>query len=415
MLEHAPTTTPSRRLTALTAILLLLVALASATATARTARTTSNATTKVTVIASGLNQPKKLTIDAAGDLIVALSGDGAAPTTCTDGDQPACLDDSGAIDEITPAGRVTRLAEQLPSIAEGAGDPQATGPVEATLLPTGRLEVLFQNTLIDARTGSEIYGSKGALLDELVGIDRETGATTVAARFGRFEARHNPDHGAGTDVTYGLDHAIDSDPYSFVAYRGGWAVADAGANDLLFVSRTGRVSVLAVFPTITERARAGTYGKRQTRAIEAQAQAVPTAVAVGPDGALYVGELGGIPFARGTSSVYRVVPGHAPRRYATGFTAIGDIAFDPQGRLLVLELDQRGLDDPGLNDGHPASGALIRIDNDETGTRTNLVTRGLDLPTGLAVAGDGEAYISTYGTTPASDGRGGELVRVDVG
>jgi hypothetical protein len=363
------------------------------------------------VIASGLNQPKKLTIAPNGSLIVALSGDGKAPSSCTNGDQRSCLDRSGAIDEVGTGGRITTLLSGLPSISSGPKDPQATGPVEATVVG-GELEVLFQNTVINAKSGKEIYGTAGALLDDLVAFSKSGKASDVTARFGPFEASHNPDHGVGTDVSYGDDFAIDSDPYSFVPYRGGYAVADAGANDLLFVSRTGKVSVLAVLPTIREKAAAGTYGSAQKHAIEAQAQAAPTAVAVGPDGALYVGELGGIPFGVGTSDVYRVVPGHKPTVYARGFTAIGDIAFDPEGRLLVLELDRRGLGDPGLNDGRPASGAIIRIAND--GKKSLVVSSGLDFPTALVVARDGYAYVSGAGTTSADSGHGGEIIRVKL-
>jgi hypothetical protein len=367
-------------------------------------------TPAIKVIASGLNQPKKLTIAPDGSLIVALSGDGKAPSSCTNGDQRSCIDRSGAIDEVSTSGRVTSLLSGLPSVSSGPQDPQATGPVEARLVD-GKLQVLFQNTVINAKTGQEIYGTAGALLDDLVSFSRK--ASHVEARLGSFEAKHNPDHGAGTDITYGEDFAIDSDPYSFVPYRGGYAVADAGANDLLFVSRAGKVSVLAVFPTIREKAAAGTYGASQKHAIEAQAQAVPAAVATGPDGALYVGELGGIPFGVGTSAVYRVLPGHKPTVYARGFTAIGDIAFDREGRLLVLELDRRGLNDPGLNDGHPASGAIIRVAAD--GRQTLVASAGLDFPTALVVARDGYVYVSDDGTTSAGSGHGGEIVRVRLG
>ena len=312
----------------------------------------------LSVIASGLNQPKKLTIAPDGSLIVALSGDGQAPSSCTDGDQLSCLDRSGAIDEVSTSGRVTSLLSGLPSISSGPKDPQATGPVEARVVD-GELDVLFQNTVINAKTGKEIYGTAGSLLDDLVAYSHSERASAVKARFGPFEARHNPDHGAGTDITYGDDFAIDSDPYSFVPYRGGYAVA------------------------------------------------------VGPDGALYVGELGGIPFGVGKCDVYRVVPGHKPTVYARGFTAIGDIAFDPEGRLLVLELDRKGVNDPGLNDGHPASGAIIRIARD--GEKTLLVSSGLDFPTGLVVARDGYAYVSADGTTSADSGHGGEIIRVKLG
>jgi hypothetical protein len=71
--------------------------------------------------------------------------------------------------------------------------------------------------------------------------------------------------------------------------------------------------------------------------------AVPTTVAVGPDGALYVGELTGFPYPVGGARIYRVVPGEVvlgetPPIYADGFTNVIDIAFDHDGSLLVLEL-----------------------------------------------------------------------------
>jgi hypothetical protein len=364
------------------------------------------------VIASGLDQPKKLTFAADGDLIVALSGDGRAPASCTDGDQLSCVDRSGAIDAVSPSGRVTRLLAGLPSVASGHDDPQATGPVEA--LQRGEtLEVLFQSTVIDAATGTEIYGRAGHLLDDLVAFSDRDHAGSVRLRLGAFEAAHNPDHGAGTDVAYGDEPSVDSDPYAFVAYRGGYAIADAGANDVLFLSPAGRVSVLAVLPTIRETAPPHTYSRAQTRAIQAAAQPVPAGLAVGPDGALYVGELGGEPFARGASDVYRIVPGHPATVYARGLTAIGDIAFDRAGRLLVVEIDRDGLDDPGLDDGHPAPGALIRIARG--GRRSVLASAGLAFPTGLAVSRDGEIYISLHGTASAGSGHGGEIVSLRAG
>src|SRR5579872_1441709 len=71
------------------------------------------------VVASGLNQPKKITITPDGSLLVALSGDGVAPATCTDGLEASCLDTSGAIDRITPWGHVSTVVSGLPSVSSG--------------------------------------------------------------------------------------------------------------------------------------------------------------------------------------------------------------------------------------------------------------------------------------------------------
>ena len=138
-------------------------------------------------------------------------------------------------------------------------------------------------------------------------------------------------------------------------------------------------------------------------------------MAVGPDGALYVGELGGEPFEAGTSDVYRVVPGQAPTVYASGFTAIGDIGFDPAGRLLVLEIDQKGLGDAFTAEGLPSPGAIIGVHRD--GSQQVLASTGLEFPTGLAVGPWGSVYVSNYGTLPATggpDGLSGQVARVGL-
>jgi hypothetical protein len=362
----------------------------------------------VQTIASGLNQPKKLTFAPDGSLLVALSGDGTPSSNCVaSGEGQACLNKSGAIDRVTPWGQVSTVVGGLPSVSSGGG---ATGPAEARILDGG-LEVLFQDELISPTTGEQPFGAEGVGLGDLVRFSYGS-SPRIQAAFGPFEAQHNPDNGEGTGPEIGLEPAIDSDPYSFVPYRGGVAVADAAANDLLWVSPWGSISVLAVFPTIPETAPPGMLGPGP---VPVQAQPVPDSVAVGPDGALYVGELGGFPFEPGTSSVYRVVPGQAPTVVASGFTAIGDIGFDWAGRLLVLEIDQQGLNDAFESKGLPSPGAIIGVHRD--GSRSVLASTGLEFPTGLAVGPWGSVYVSNYGILPATggpEGLSGSVARVGL-
>ena len=115
---------------------------------------------------------------------------------------------------------------------------------------------------------------------------------------------------------------VDSNPYGLLAEPGSEVVTDSGSNTLLRVGASGDISTLAVFPS---------------RAQGRSTDSVPTAVAVGPDGAYYVSELTGIPFAAGAAVIYRVVPGQTPTVVWSGFTTVIDIAFDPDGNLYVLE------------------------------------------------------------------------------
>jgi hypothetical protein len=367
----------------------------------------------VHLVASGLNQPKKISLAPDGSLIVAVSGDGAASGSCTNGSQASCLDRSGAIDRITASGRVSTLLGALPSVSSGSTAGVASGPAEARIVG-GRLQVLFQDVAINASTGRQPYGSAGALLGDLARFPGAGGSPQIQASFGPFEAAHKPNHEAGTDVARHVEPGVNSDPYAYVPYHGGYAVADAGGDDLLFVSRAGKISVLAVFPTIREMAPPGIFGSSQTKSISAMTQPVPDSVAVGPDGALYVGELGGEPYGIGKSSVYRVVPGQPATVYARGFTSIGDIAFDSSGRLLVLEIDQKGLNDPALKASRqPAPGAIIRVG--KGGTQSMVASTGLEFATAMAVARGGTVYVSNHGIDSAgggSNGGGGQIVRL---
>jgi sugar lactone lactonase YvrE len=132
-------------------------------------------------------------------------------------------------------------------------------------------------------------------------------------------------------------------------------------------------------------------------------QSVPSALAVGPDGALYVGELTGWPYRIGAARVWRIAPGTKPKVFATGFTNISDLAFDGND-MLVLEIASKGIQNPA------STGVLIRVS--PGGKRIVLASKGLVFPTGVAV-GKGWIYISNYGTYPGTGpAPHGELVRV---
>ena len=140
--------------------------------------------------------------------------------------------------------------------------------------------------------------------------------------------------------------------------------------------------------------------------ITGDAQAVPTSVAIGPDGALYASLLRGAPSDPGTADIYRVVPGHQPEIWSRGLTSVTAIAFDRQGRLLATEFNTGGLLSPPT-----VPGALVRISADGQ-TVTALPVPGLYQPTGVAVSADGTVYVSNDGDSTAASSQPGEIVKI---
>jgi hypothetical protein len=358
---------------------------------------------KLEVVATHLNNPRKLFIGPDHALYVVEAGTGGRERCVGTGTNRTCVGLSGSITRVRN-GAQTRVVTGLWSGALPNGR-RAQGPADV-ILERGLYHVLLQNGSIDAK-GFNNLGPDAATAGDLITTPPGRAEPAVAFNFAAFEVAKNPDRGRGPGARFG-NPPIDSDPYAFVSYRGGYAVVDAAGNDLLWIRPNGGVAVLAVFPTQT---------LKLTRAVGKQigapasttsisVQSVPSSIAVGRDGALYVGELTGVPFARGSARVWRIVPGRRPTVYASGFTTIADLAFDGRD-LLVLELSTRGL----LSGKSP--GALLRVT--PARKKTILASAGLLYPTGVAVDG-GSIYISNNGLYPAAGaGPHGEVVRLARG
>jgi hypothetical protein len=140
---------------------------------------------------------------------------------------------------------------------------------------------------------------------------------------------------------------VDSHPYAITSVPGGWLVAEAAGNDILFVDGRGHIRTIAVLPPaapVTVSADAATANQLPPCVVGSQfvAEPVPTDVEVGRDGMLYVSSLPGGPEdpslgARG--SVYRVNPWNGKvKQIATGFSGAVNLAISPSGTIYVSEL-----------------------------------------------------------------------------
>jgi streptogramin lyase len=390
-----------------TAAVVLAASLAGTAAIPAVAKAATPATVQETVVQGGLNAPRHLVLTRAG-LVVTEAGTGGpagasncatGPSTEGAGTTPYCTGPTGDIFTISSDGRIIPVLSKLPSVIE-ENIQEVTGP-SAIAYGHGQEAVTIDDFLVNKDGSNNLLPKPFA--SAFGTLKLISGGKTKVVDIAAFAAAH-PQSAYSLGTIPG-ETAWDSDPYDVVAYRGGWVVADAGANDLLYVSATGRVSMLARFPSVAEQLPAGVLGNPTP--ITVKAQAVPTSVAIGPDGALYVGLLRGIPSEPGTAYIYRIVPGHKPMIWARGLTSVTSIAFDRQGRLLATEFNTGGLLSPPT-----VPGALVRISNNGQ-TVTTLPVPGLYQPTGIAVSCNGTVYVSNYGdSATTTSSHPGEIVQI---
>ena len=349
-----------------------------------TAKELQAQTVSTSVVASGLDNPRGLDFSADGSLYVAEAGKGG-DGPCVD--DPAaqdpqvvrCYGETGAITRIDlKKGTQVRLVTHLPSLAVNGGG--ASGPHD----------ISFHGNRGYVTIG---WGGSPDNREELGDLGTQFGRIAVLLPNGRISLEPS-------DVAqYELDNdpngdAPDSNPYGILALPGRRVMADAGGNSLIEISANGTISTLATF---ADRLVPLPFPPFPVAPMDA----VPTTVAEGPDGALYVGQLTGFPFPLGGANVYRVVDG-TPEVYATGFTNIIDIAFDASGSLYVLELARNSLLAAPI-------GRLVRVGPD--GTPVEIATdQALFAPGGLAIGSDGDIYVTVGSVAPGI----GQVLRLDM-
>jgi hypothetical protein len=240
----------------------------------------------------------------------------------------------------------------------------------------------------------DMLGEEGRGFAHLISVGRN-GRMTSVADLAAYEEAKNSDSAMVSDD----QPEVRSNPHNVLASRRGSLVIDSGANALLAVGRNGRVETLASFPAREVKL----PGSDQTMPM----QSVPTAVARGTRGVLYVGELTGVPFPEGEARIYRVTPGRDPEVYLEGFTHIMDLAVDRRGRLYVLQIANTSLGTV-FTTGELAVGSVIMVTPD--GDRKVLASEGLIMPTGMTLGPDGYLYISNCGICAGL----GEVVRIPI-
>jgi hypothetical protein len=362
----------------------------------------------ITEVVGGLNAPRGVAVGADGTIYVAEAGAGGTGP-CVDHPElgKICFGASGGISTIS-GGVATRLVDGLASAKAATGE--VIGPSDVTIGADGVVWFLVGGPGAGAADGrAGVPDGAAAGMGQLYMVDAN-GAAQSVADLAAYETANNPDADQPGNAT------PDSNANGVIATPDGAAVADAGANSLLLVDSTGAISVAAVFPVVMmpmpvdPTASPDPAASADPAATPAMVpmDPTPTSVAVGPDGAYYVGQLTGFPFPKGGASVFRVVPGEEPTVYASGFTNIMDVAFGSDGTLYVLEIAHDGL--LSVPQGTLPQGGLWKVPPGG-GTPELITSEGLPMPGGMAVAADGTIYVSTCAVCVVDDkSPGGSLV-----
>jgi glucose/arabinose dehydrogenase len=351
------------------------VSVISAVAAAAAALVVSSATAAVaqpgsgfTVVADHLNSPRQIAVHDGG-LYVAEAGTGGS----------ACL----------PVGVCVGFTGSVTRVRHGQASRVQTGLLSFNVSDEG--EVVGVDAV--AFRGSHMYGvATGAC-----GVDLPP---DVAAQAGHVLALLGGDRVAAVGDASTIEcttdpdgQGPDTDPYGLAVRGGTFYVADAAGNDVVKI-RHGHTSVATV--------------------LSHDGQPVPTSLAFGPDGALYIGTLN-FEGGPGAAAVYRLAPGSDTATvYATGLTAITGIAFGAGGRLYVSEWTT-GFDENGPS----PNGDVVAIPWGGGQAGRQVIGAGvLHFPGGVAVT-EGGVYVSNWSIAPGEDGpfgpgNHGQLLRFGI-
>jgi hypothetical protein len=168
-----------------------------------------------------------------------------------------------------------------------------------------------------------------SVLTTNLGTAGKTQEYKVLASLLDFEKRVDPD---GNGVA-------ESNPFDLAERDGYIFVSDAAGNSIVRIdASTGETRLYAVFNKLPN--------PLHPQIGPPEMDAVPTGLAFGPDGALYVAFLTGFPFPEGAAGVYRLVDKNGDgdalddgekTLAVTGLTAAIDVAFDAVGRMYTSE------------------------------------------------------------------------------
>jgi len=282
----------------------------------------------VTVVVSGLNNPYDVQFGTLGLMFVAENGG----------------------EQITAA--IPAFGLSLPIVKNLPGIASATSPLGQLLFVTGSPEP-------DPASPPPPPPPPGSLDPASLYAANLFGPPHKIADLTAYELAHNPDGQLQFDpVTHQPLDAL-SNPFR-VLKRGFFDdayIADGGANDVLVVDFFGNVRTLFVPPTVNTGA---CKGAPNNSPATVGCDAVPTGLAFGPDGLLYVSAFtAGAP---GEGRVYVLDPRNgALQRTITGLDGPTGVAVGDDGSVYVTEVTYGFQGEPGPDTDFSAVGRIVKV------------------------------------------------------
>lgn len=365
--------------------------------------------TPIKVMAEGLHNPRGLTSDGH-KIYVAEAGVGGDPVFPPE--FHLGIGNTGSITKISHLNKkrptYKRIYQGLPSLGAIEGGPVVVG-ISGLMLKHGDLYGIVSQSPVGIfinvpDANPSIYKTFGQILKF------EHSHWTTIADVGDFDYGWtgfyaNPVTYPWTEVDFPdttSPQFPDSNPSGICTLNGRFYVVDAAANTLDEILPDGGIRIIAYFTNDL-----GTPGFNS----------VPTCVAAGPDGFLYVGTLSltaNIINSGSQSNIYKIDPNTAtltippttPPVWASGFNPITGCGFGKDGAFYVTEFSSDPANFP-TND----AGRVVRVKvnpDGSPGTRTFSAT--LHHPYGFTCDSKGRVYVSNFSSSATS----GQVVRLDV-
>lgn len=337
-------------------------------------------------VVTGLNNPRQLSWDGRGQLYVAEAGTGG--TDCSgSGEEASCVGFTGSISKVKKPLRTrdSSPVRVITGLASGAG---ADGSFATGADGVGAINsrVWVAMTFVPPDAVPPAYGPQ---LGRLLAGHGSSGRYKAVGDITAYELANDPD-GQGPD----------SNPYAVLALPSRTLVSDAAANDILSVDSAGRVSVFAVLPTITTGPCGLAADNNGDDTIDDadkngdgrfSCDSVPTSLALGPDGSVYVGGLAAE--TPGEGRVWKLDGSTgAILQVWSGLTTVTGVAVATDGTVYASELF-KNVDFSTFTPG----GQVTRIAPD--GTRT---VAAVPFPAGVAASPDGSVYVSAWSVAPGT-------------